>query len=471
MAENGSVSAYDVFIKNSRFDLIYKILYVLSKKKPSGVQEFYRKIYIEHIRAFNNFYECEPLKNSPEAFVDSFDQLVESIEKNGYDKTPIPIRENGNLANAAHRLACCVAMDIDVTTEIVDYQHDFNWLFFEKQGISKSVADFGALNYVELNKNAYIVNIFPVMPKKYDKKIESILEQYGFIYYRKELKLGINACINLKKINYGKEQWIGNYQNKFAGLRDHAEKSMGHNQNPLRVYVFVCDNIEKIIEAKKEIRSILNIGNFSIHINDFREEAIELAQVYFNENSFFLLNARHYLYINEKNDKFIDEFKNYVNQNDYDINEFCAGGSAPLGIFGIRENRDFDFLHIPNKINGTDIVSSHESYLKNYPRTKTDIILNPENHFYFKGIKFVSLETLKQMKQKRNEFPKDNIDVLRINLFLSRKHSIFHVIVSAFTLAQNWVKHCFGKIKNFFARCLMFVVRCLRFAKRKILKR
>jgi hypothetical protein len=403
------ISAYDIFIKNKRFDLIYKILYVLSKEKPSLVQEFYRRIYIEHIRAFNNFYECEPLKNSPEAFVDSFDKLIDSIKTNGYDGTPIPIRENWNLANATHRLACCVAMNIDVSTEVVEYPHDFDWRFFETRGISKSVADFGVLKYVELNRNAYIVNIFPVMPKKYDEKIENILTKYGFIYYRKEITLSLNGCINLKKINYGKKAWGENYKNKFAELKKHAKKSRGNGLNPLRVYVFVCDSIEKVVETKKEIYEILNIGNFPVHINDSREEAIEISQTFFNDNSILLLNKRRYFYNSEKADEFIDEFKNYILQNNYDINDFCIDGSASLAVFGIREIKDFGFLHIPNQINEVmSNISSHESYLNNYPKTKTEIILNPENHFYYRGIKFISLDILKQMKQKRNEFPKDN---------------------------------------------------------------
>jgi glycosyltransferase involved in cell wall biosynthesis len=420
--EPNVVLAYDIFIKNSRFDIIYKILYILSKKKTSGTQEFYRRVYLEHIRAFNNFYELEPPKYSPEAFVDSFDELIDSIETNGYNGMPIPIRANGNLANAAHRLACCVVKNIDVSVETVDYKHDFDWRYFERKGIDKSVADFGALKYVELNKNAHIVNVFPVISKEFDKKIESILGKYGFIYYRKEVQLNMNGCINLKKIHYGKERWIGNYQNKFDGLRKHAEKSMGDQQSPLRVYVFVCDNAEKLVMAKKEVRAILNIGNFPVHINDSREEAIELAQTYFNDNSIFVLNTRNYLYKNDNVNKLIEEFKSFIAQNNYDINDFCACGSTPLGVFGIREIHDFDFVHIPNKISPiskTSEISSHEFYLKHYPKTKTEMILNQENHFYFSGVKFITLDILKQMKQKRDELPKDRNDISLIEEFLS----------------------------------------------------
>jgi len=43
--------------------------------------------------------------------------------------------------------------------------------------------------------------------------------------------------------------------------------------------------------------------------------------------------------------------------------------------------------------------------------TKDEIIYNPPNHFYYRGIKFASLEMVKQMKSKRGE-EKDISDLL-----------------------------------------------------------
>jgi hypothetical protein len=58
----------------------------------------------------------------------------------------------------------------------------------------------------------------------------------------------------------------------------------------------------------------LNIGNFPVHINDERNEAIEFTQTYFNENSWYMINNRPHNLISETLDTFIDEFKSYVFQ-------------------------------------------------------------------------------------------------------------------------------------------------------------
>ena len=108
------------------------------------------------------------------------------------------------------------------------------------------------------------------------------LNKYGFIYYKKDVYLNYNGYVNIKKLSYGsdmwgKESWIGTSKNKYSGAQKHAQKSFGNGKNPLRAYVFVCDNLDNVLKAKAEIREIFKIGNESIHINDTRKEAIALA--------------------------------------------------------------------------------------------------------------------------------------------------------------------------------------------------
>ena len=59
-------------------------------------------------------------------------------------------------------------------------------------------------------------------------------------------------------------------------------------------------------------------------------------------------------------------------------------------------------------------VSCHNEELKYYRHSKEDIIFNPQNHFYYKGVKFASLDVVRAMKKFRNE-EKDVVDVELIN--------------------------------------------------------
>ena len=56
----------------------------------------------------------------------------------------------------------------------------------------------------------------------------------------------------------------------------------------------------------------------------------------------------------------------------------------------------------------------HNDEMKYYQHTKEEIIFNPQNHFYYKGIKFANLGVVKAMKQFRNE-EKDIVDVKLID--------------------------------------------------------
>ncbi|MDR2337987.1 MAG: hypothetical protein LBE20_05000 [Deltaproteobacteria bacterium] len=401
---------------------MFKYLYITSKRR-SDVHRFYRQLYLEHEKIWNNFKEFDnPSKNSAEKFIDSFEETFVDIQKNNFDfNRPIHIWENGDIANGAHRLAICAALQKDISVKLVTspiYQWD--WSYFQQRGLQKSSSDIIALEYVKLNPNAYIVCLFPSMPMQYDDYVIRILNQYGYVYYKKEFTLSVNGCINIHKISYGKEDWIDSYDNNFANLQRRALKTTGGQQEgTMRSFVFVCDNLEKVKEAKKQIRAILNIGNYPVHINDTKEEAIELAQTFFNDNSLYMLNKLPFNQRMDRIDYLVNEFKQYIFKNGYNADDLCAMGSTPMGVFGLRKNNDFDFLHLDQDIVKPDnpIFSQHTSELSYYPVSLSEIVINPANHFFYKGVKFITLDLLKEMKKIRNQ-QKDMNDVRIIDEFV-----------------------------------------------------
>ena len=57
------------------------------------------------------------------------------------------------------------------------------------------------------------------------------------------------------------------------------------------------------------------------------------------------------------------------------------------------------------------MIHSHNSYaLGRYHTSVDDIIYNPDNYFYFNGVKFASLDVVKKLKEKRME-EKDKKDL------------------------------------------------------------
>ena len=455
------VKALDLFLKQKRFDLIFKYLYVKYRNN------FTRRAYLENIRSFNGFYEVNPSdgipKQSAEDFVLSFDELIKNLEDNNFTQTKgtIPIGSNGEITDGAHRLAACAYMNLTIDVcEDLEYINLYDYRFFRKMKMDEAIMDYGALEYVKLNPNAYIVNLHSVVDVANDDTVEAILNKYGCVFYKKSVDLTYNGYVNVKKISYGsfweRESWIGNSTNKFSGLQEHAQCSRG--KFPLRAFVFICENLDYVVKAKQEIRELFNIGNFSVHINDTHDEAIWMAETYFNANSLSFINHRPFFLEDESFDVRIDNFKKYLSEVGVSIDDVCGAGSTPLNVFAIRKSDDFDYLSLNKKCNISDnIYSPHDDQLTNYPYSKQEIITNPQYHFYYHGLKFISLSVLYKFKEKRSERPKDLRDCRLIRKFYYK--SFFD-----FSDAKRRMRETIQKtiVFHFILRCIRKIKRILR---------
>ena len=452
------MKAMDLFLRQRRFDLVFKYLYV-----RNGGKGFAREAYLESIRRFNGFEEFDLadnlVKSGESDFVNAFDALVESVRENGFlpEKGVIPVDESGNVCNGAHRLSVCAALgieDIPVSRESGPMLM-FDWKFFADAGLGQVYRDYGALEYVKLNHAAHIVNLHSVADPALDDKVREILGRYGFIYYEKSVKLSFSGCVNLKKISYGsfweRGSWIGSARDGFSGAQEHARESM-QGGNPLRVFVFVCDRHEDVVSAKAEIRALYGLGNTTVHINDTHEEAVWLAEAYFNENSLKMLNLRSFRFEDARFDALVDALKSKAAECGVPVDSLCGAGSSPLDVVGARKSDDLDYLCTADSFDlHEEDISCHDGQLDFYPRTKADIIGDPRLHFYYRGMKFISLEVLRDMKRKRNEQPKDVRDVETIEAIL-RGENLKRLLDPGWLLRRicGWIysKERIGPVRN-----------------------
>ena len=149
----------------------------------------------------------------------------------------------------------------------------------------------------------------------------------------------------------------------------------------------------------------------SVHITDHYNDTFRISSSLLNENSITFLNYGTNI-ISEKSKKLLIEYFKKVN---YDEN-FILTSSIVLEFFGLREAKDIDYIHLnDNKLNLNNISPHTGKWLDYYPKSKDNIIYNPNNHFYINGYKFVSLDIIKLMKTKRSE----NKDLYDINLINS----------------------------------------------------
>lgn len=121
-----------------RYDVYVKYFYVKSYIEKSNY-DLAKKIYLYHIKTFNNFFEPDGSKSSPDDFIDNFNTLIESIKTKGLSTTVIPISKTGIPIDGAHRLAICLYLKIKVSFlvfDLLDAKYDKE--FFINRGMIDS---------------------------------------------------------------------------------------------------------------------------------------------------------------------------------------------------------------------------------------------------------------------------------------------------------------------------------------------
>jgi hypothetical protein len=410
------INAID-FLSSNRLDIVAKYLYVkfFIKKIDSN---FGLDIYLSHIDSFNGFVENDESKKiGKDEFISTFNSLIESIKINGYDPDSfIPISKNNIILDGAHRIAASIYFDEKVNTVSTNFENKiFDYKFFKDMGLKEEFLDAMAYEYIKLKKNTFMVLVWPSAKGK-DDELNLILKKYGEVVYRKNVFLNENGSINLIWQTYFREPWVGSYKDQFAGSKRKAAWCF-NQEGPLRV--ILIESAKNLINMKDEIRQLYKIDKHAVHINDTKEETLELAGLLFNKNSIDWLNLsdrRDFKWFN----KLFDEFKSLSYGMGKNIDNICIDGSAAMSAHGMRDCGDLDFLDFDpcgfeQKI---PLVDCHNNNMSHHPVSRDEVIFNPKNHFILKGIKFISLNNLKALKMNRSEL-KDIDDVKRINNLVS----------------------------------------------------
>lgn len=119
-----------------RFDIFVKYYYVKSYIENYDLSEA-TKIYLSHIKAFNNFYEPDGRKNSSNDFIKSFNYLIDNIKScNNLDKTIIPLSTTGIPIDGAHRTAISLYLNLEIkycVFDLLDGKYDET--FFLQRGM------------------------------------------------------------------------------------------------------------------------------------------------------------------------------------------------------------------------------------------------------------------------------------------------------------------------------------------------
>ena len=402
-------TSVDVYGIEKRFDLGAKYFYVKCKLNNINTL-FYKELYHQHMITFNNCIEKNSHKNKIEYFFSEFDNLINNMQKYGFNiKYPIPLGNNNVIINGSHRLITSKVLNIkpSITNEDKNaYEYDYDFFINRNKYSSKFInlnteyADFIALNNLELlkeNNNVRAIIIYPVANKlNKTKEIESILRKNGAIMYKKNIHLTEKGVKNLIIELYRGEKWIGGL---FPKNDNNAKFKECYIDYPIIYYMYYFNDPTQDIIIKEKIRNLFNLKKNSIHITDDYIDTFRVSTALLNHNSIKFLNYGTNIISENSKNLLIKYFYNINNNENYIVTS-----SIILELFDLRQAKDLDYIHLyDNKLNIDNISPHTEKWLNYYPITKDELIYNPDNYFYLNGHKFISLNILKLMKDNRKE--------------------------------------------------------------------
>lgn len=394
-------------LSGSRIDLIPKILYTKNREEKIK-SNFFTDMYLEHIKSFNEFKEDN--KKKEQDFISSFDKLIDSLKKKGFNKKePILVNKNYDVGHGAHRTAASIYFNKDIYTNVEGSENpSYNYSFFKKRGLSDLFLEEMALQYSKIKgKNLYFCIFWGSSSDKIgNSEINKYLQKRNIsVAFNKKTTLTEIGKKNLVVACYEGEKWLGEKRKGYPGAMNKAEPCFRGN-NKVNVFLLESEDMQNVRGLKEDIREDLGLDKHALHISDTHQETEKLCELFFNRNSLFLLN-------HSKNAFLVDmPFKKYLHNNE----DIAITSSFVMKLYGLRDAQDIDY--ISSKEKNTWNLNKHNKFF-NEGELK-ELIYNPKNYLVFKGIKFLTLENVLKFKEKRGE-PKDKRDVKLIKSFLKNK--------------------------------------------------
>lgn len=330
------------------------------------------------------------------------------------------------------------------------------------------------LQYLKCRKNTVAITLWKPGMSALDKLI-SFLEENGEVYYIKTISLTRKGLKNLMfayydEFSYGTAQKFIDKKLEYVDVVDDnnpvcfilfdntLNKRISGQGAPFKQYLrnLIIDLVDSDNKNEKEYR-----GNDMMHINDYFYQTLEYAQIILNENTIEFMNTQETMNyqlkdFNEANLK-MQTLRNilYKTMSLLEIDRMINMGGVVFYAYGVRAFNDIDAILIDNRPHesGDNTSSTHlvklvetnfsnkrtrfyfldagiqgssmwnESWTKkdtiilNFLKidNSKDLVLDPNNHFYFQGIKMVTLEyeMLRKLIRNRTE---DHVDFMMLNL-------------------------------------------------------
>ncbi|MEM9280774.1 MAG: hypothetical protein AAGA96_03020 [Verrucomicrobiota bacterium] len=402
----------------SRFDVGIKALY--AKLYLKGIaKEWREQLYSEHISRITG--ETEEIKEhdgSGKSGIDEFaSEFHRILECPDADSLPIvPLDEDMVAIDGAHRIARGIARKerIQVARIHGEKSHsrapaDF---FLKGHGVHppmpKRIVDESALEYCRCKSGLVLAVIFPSATSNHFAL--KTLKELGEIVHTAEYLVDRSVGAGVLRQIYLGHHWADPLENKSPGFLSKIDQCFPFAGTITGVLLDRVDH-SRVREIKREIRDYYECGSHSIHITDSDEEAFRTAQIFFNTNSldFLRMGVTKSPLFHER----VAALRQWIEEKQLHQGDFCIDGGSVLELLNLRSTRDIDFLYTgPEEELGELPVGfdCHNCHAGFHAHPRDEIVMDPQYHGYYMGLKFCTPKVVAAMKSNRGE-AKDMEDV------------------------------------------------------------
>lgn len=413
---------------DGRFGVFVKYLYARAWVDGT-LTDYHRRVYEEHIRVFNSFLEMDdagiPVKIGVSQFLTAFESVLASIARHGFDEQhAIRFSPEGMPVDGEHRIAACMALDQRVCIRHVtrSFRPPWGYRFFRDRGLDPEYMDGGMAAMLRRCSGMRAAVIFGSALAHKDRIIKQI-GKAGRIHYDKVVQLSLTGQVNLVRIVYSGEEWLGSAESGYLGARVKSEPCFPPGAPSAVCVAFLQPSVSpaELVDVKQRVRSELGMGNHSLHITDTCEEARRIGDAVLSANGLHLLNNKCYRRF-AGFDRDLAALARILDEGQVDREHVAVVGSGVLSIYGLRDGRDLDVVIAPDQIataeqNGLEASNFH---WESHGFDVHELLYDPRNHFRFESIKFLGLESLIKLKTARGE-DKDSVDLSLIELMIDRE--------------------------------------------------
>ena len=281
----------------------------------------------------------------------------------------------------------------------------FNEVNLKDFGVKKYFVDELLREYVGLDKSIYVAISGDGSPEIMSK-LRRCLVKYTDSFTERELMVS----------NKGKRQWVRlQYAHESHWDERNMDHYMNHPYHGIRIsgssvgliFFKKKNQYQNIRDLKEVVREELGFESFPhIHFPDTHREVRWMANASFNKNSYVWMNYA----LDEHPKNFTTLFPEYRLEmiNREDPENFCLDTGIVMALHSIRDTADIDYISCGDteKPIVNSRMESHNSQYEGYQKTPRDIIEDPNSHFFYKDIKFCSLNEIKELKKYRSELSK-----------------------------------------------------------------